>query len=126
MKRCHGSLPLIFLDAVSDVSLPCQIYEQLKRGLPAAVRDGLTDLPSTRAMARELGVSRNTVMAAYDRLAAEGLIRGERGSGMRVMRRPEIIEPPITGLNRAVREAHYPARICPLRDPDGNPLYLNY
>ena len=41
-------------------------------------------LPSIRAMAATVGVSPSTVADAYDRLAAEGLIRARRGSGFYV------------------------------------------
>lgn len=49
-----------------------QIYEALKSG----IRDGKyrpgSRLPSTRAMCADLGVSRNTVVSAYEQLLAEG------------------------------------------------------
>lgn len=38
-------------------------------------------LPSTRKMAAELGLSRNTVVAAYEQLVAEGYIESRRGAG---------------------------------------------
>ena len=38
-------------------------------------------LPATRQLARELGLSRNTVLAAYEQLRAEGFVRGQVGSG---------------------------------------------
>ncbi|WP_421952682.1 PLP-dependent aminotransferase family protein [Pelagibacterium sp.] len=41
-------------------------------------------LPSIRDMAAELGVSPSTVVEAYDRLVAEGIIRARRGSGFYV------------------------------------------
>ena len=41
-------------------------------------------LPSIRRFAATMGVSRSTVVEAYDRLAAEGLIRARRGSGFYV------------------------------------------
>lgn len=41
-------------------------------------------LPSIRAFARSMGVSPSTVVEAYDRLAAEGLIRARAGSGFYV------------------------------------------
>ena len=74
-------------------------------------------------MAKILGVSRNTVLAAYDDLAADGLVRGETGSGMWV---PvgENISSPLSGLHHLIREAGYPARVLALADPDGNPLYI--
>jgi len=30
------------------------------------------------------------------------------------------------GLQRVIRAAGYPARVVALKDPDGNPLYLNF
>ncbi|WP_240540604.1 PLP-dependent aminotransferase family protein [Paracoccus sp. pheM1] len=41
-------------------------------------------LPSVRGFARTMGVSPSTVVEAYDRLAAEGIIRARRGSGFYV------------------------------------------
>ncbi|WP_091131515.1 PLP-dependent aminotransferase family protein [Microvirga guangxiensis] len=41
-------------------------------------------LPSIRSFATSMGVSPSTVVEAYDRLAAEGLIRARRGSGFYV------------------------------------------
>ena len=41
-------------------------------------------LPSIRRFAESMGVSPSTVVEAYDRLAAEGLIRAQRGSGFYV------------------------------------------
>ena len=41
-------------------------------------------LPSIRRLAAAMGVSPSTVVEAYDRLAAEGLIRARRGSGFYV------------------------------------------
>ena len=74
-------------------------------------------------MAKILGVLRNTLLAAYDDLAADGLVRGETGSGMWV---PvgENISSPLPGLHHLIRAAGYPARALALADPDGNPLYI--
>jgi GntR family transcriptional regulator / MocR family aminotransferase len=44
--------------------------------LPAGAR-----LPSTRALAQDLGISRGTIVDAYAQLAAEGWISGRTGSG---------------------------------------------
>jgi GntR family transcriptional regulator/MocR family aminotransferase len=60
-------------------------YLQLARALKQAILDGrcapATRLPATRVYARELGLSRNTVLAAYEQLAAEGFLEGRVGSG---------------------------------------------
>ncbi|HEU4724932.1 MAG TPA: PLP-dependent aminotransferase family protein, partial [Candidatus Eisenbacteria bacterium] len=58
---------------------------QIERGLRDAVRSGRlrrgAALPSTRELARDLGVSRGVVVEAYDQLIAEGVLTGRRGSG---------------------------------------------
>ena len=60
-------------------------YAQLIRSLKSAILDGRfaagTRLPASRTLARELDVSRNTVLAAYEQLQAEGFLVGRVGSG---------------------------------------------
>ncbi|MEV6618915.1 PLP-dependent aminotransferase family protein [Streptomyces sp. NPDC051051] len=60
----------------------------LERALRDAVRSGRlapgTRLPATRRLATEVGISRNTVKAAYDQLVAEGYLTARQGSGTRV------------------------------------------
>lgn len=50
-------------------------------------------LPSIRSFAKTVGVSPSTVVEAYDRLVAEGLIRARRGSGFYVS---ATAPPPLT------------------------------
>jgi len=61
------------------------LFRQLYRALRAGIIDGIvppgTRLPATRALATELGLSRTTVLLAYEQLAAEGYLDGRRGSG---------------------------------------------
>ncbi|MFE0625415.1 PLP-dependent aminotransferase family protein [Streptomyces sp. NPDC058864] len=60
----------------------------LEDALREAVRDGRlapgTRLPSSRALAKDLGVARNTVADAYGQLVAEGWLTARQGSGTRV------------------------------------------
>lgn len=65
---------LIRLSTDERVSLQCQLFEQM-RGLilDGTLRSG-EKLPSSRALSETLGVSRNTVILAYARLADEGYI----------------------------------------------------
>lgn len=59
--------------------------EALERGLREAIRDGRLPpdglLPSTRALARDLGFARGTVTEAYAQLVAEGYLTARQGSG---------------------------------------------
>jgi len=72
-----------------DRADPAPISEQLYRGLRDAIRAGRvasgTRLPSSRAAAAALDVSRNTVVAAYDLLRAEGVIEARQGAAPRVL-----------------------------------------
>lgn len=69
------------------------LYLQLKRYLEHLVRTGSLApgdrLPTEREMARQLGLSRNTVSLAYRQLEAEGLITCRQGSGTYVARGEE-------------------------------------
>ena len=60
-------------------------YAQLIRALKGAILDGRfvagTRLPASRSLSRELDMSRNTVLAAYEQLQAEGFLLGRVGSG---------------------------------------------
>src|SRR5688572_19514947 len=77
-----------------DLLLPLErgnglpLHRQVERSLRDAIRAGRlvagTPLPSTRALARELGVSRGVVFEAYAQLAAEGYLEARQGAATRV------------------------------------------
>src|SRR5262249_22768605 len=58
-----------------------QIYSEVRDAVLAGRLVAGARLPSTRAMAGELGVSRNTVLTAFEQLLAEGYLEGHVGSG---------------------------------------------
>jgi DNA-binding transcriptional regulator YhcF (GntR family) len=124
MSRRDFVVPSIALDEASRVPLSCQIRQQIANAIRSGAISRGARLPSTRWMARLLRVSRNTVFTAYGELVADDLIRGERGAGMRVVAAAPC--PAGLGLRQVVREAHYPAKVFHLVDPDGNPLYFNF
>ncbi len=57
------------------------VFDRLRQGILAGSLPAGSRLPPTRALASELGVARQTVVIAYERLAAEGYIRARTGSG---------------------------------------------
>ena len=58
-----------------------QIYAQLHERISSDALPAGTVLPSSRELAARLSVSRATVVVAYERLAAHGLIRSRAGIG---------------------------------------------
>src|SRR5579859_1492544 len=58
-----------------------QIYLQARASILEQVLKPGTKLPATRELAGLLGVSRASVIAAYEQLLAEGFIAGKVGSG---------------------------------------------
>jgi DNA-binding FadR family transcriptional regulator len=114
-------VPPITLDRGSRVGLAEQVVSQIASMIEEGVLADRARLPSTRRLAGLLGVSRNTVLAIYDELAARDLVRGEPGRGVYVRADGRWIP-----LRRTKREAHFPDRAWWICDQDGNPLYLNY
>jgi GntR family transcriptional regulator / MocR family aminotransferase len=124
-------MPVLGIKAQSACPLYRQVYHQLRQAileqkLPAGAR-----LPSTRALARALGVSRNTVLNAYEMLVADALLAPRRGSGTHVSVPSDKIDLPASPMRRpfdlwaALREARFPMTSASLRDADGNPLYVH-
>ena len=74
----HGALPL---------------HARIQRAIRQLILDGALDvgkpLPASRALAKSLGVSRDTVEAAYGQLHAEGFIERRVGSGSFVSERAQ-------------------------------------
>ncbi len=81
--------PLIAADSLRfdpDRPLYLQLYTHLRTAILTGKLRGGLKLPSTRALTRELGVSRNTVLNAYDQLIAEGYLESVPASGTFVAR----------------------------------------
>ncbi|MFF4345135.1 PLP-dependent aminotransferase family protein [Kitasatospora sp. NPDC001540] len=84
----------------------------LEDALRTAVRDGRlaagTRLPSSRALAVDLGIARNTIAEAYTQLAAEGWLASRQGSGTVIAERGPQSAPaaPPPGLRAPRPPAH--------------------
>lgn len=71
----------VSINGSSQDSLTKQLYEQLRLTiLSGSVAPG-TRLPSSRDLAEQLGLSRNTIMAAYEQLVAEAYLESRVGAG---------------------------------------------
>lgn len=75
-----------------DLPLHRQLYAELRGAILSKRLLPGTRLPATRVLSRELGVSRNTVLEAYEQLLAEGYLNGRAGAGTFVD--PGISVPP--------------------------------
>ncbi|MGB0387347.1 MAG: PLP-dependent aminotransferase family protein [Ardenticatenaceae bacterium] len=75
------SLGTISLDRSDHLPLYRQLYQSLRDAILSGQFAPGTRLPSTRALAQELGVSRNTAVNAYEQLIAEGFLESQIGSG---------------------------------------------
>jgi GntR family transcriptional regulator / MocR family aminotransferase len=70
-----------FADADSDLPRYRVLYQAIRESILGHRLPPGTRLPSTRELARELGLSRNTVLSTFEGLLAEGFISARAGSG---------------------------------------------
>src|SRR5262245_41445471 len=92
--------------AMPDMPLYQQLYDHLRAAiLSGQLKVGLK-LPSTRGLADELSISRNTVLTAYEQLMAEGYLETVEGSGTFVA--PVLPDLMLTTPDRTVSTATQP------------------
>ena len=106
----------IATDRDGRVPLTAQIAAQLRAALAGGQFTAGERLPSTRALAVSLGVSRTVVTTAYAQLFAEGWLEGRHGSGTYVA--------PAHQAHQTAR-GHRAARAAPgsARGADSRPLH---
>lgn len=88
-----GLSPAISIDRSSAVSLHDQIAEGLRIAMDHGRLRPRTRLASTRLLAEEWGVSRNTVTQVFATLSAEGYLASRTGDGTYVRKREEGVAP---------------------------------
>jgi GntR family transcriptional regulator / MocR family aminotransferase len=81
-KIASGIFPIIVIDRDAPTALHRQIYERYRTAIVEGKLLPNQRIPSSRALAAELGVSRFPVLNAYDQLLAEGYIESRIGVGM--------------------------------------------
>jgi GntR family transcriptional regulator / MocR family aminotransferase len=81
-RRSIIAFEMIRLDRAAAEPLHHQLYRQIRDELKlGSFSDGSSRLPSSRALAVDLGISRLTVKLAFSKLHAEGYLRSRVGSG---------------------------------------------
>jgi GntR family transcriptional regulator/MocR family aminotransferase len=85
------------------------LHEQLELRLREHVRSGRlgpgSRLPSSRALAAELGISRGVVLEAYSQLTAEGYLTSSQGAPTRVASATSTERPPVAAGSLARSQA---------------------
>ena len=96
------------------------LHGQLTRALKSAMCSGSVHagsrLPPSRLLARELGISRNTVLAAYQQLQAEGFLDGRTGSGSFVAPLPQSLRKRADAPESAQPQSDYSRRARAFHD----------
>ncbi|MGE5243425.1 MAG: PLP-dependent aminotransferase family protein [Betaproteobacteria bacterium] len=109
-------------DPRSSEPLYRQLYEKLRRQILSGAFSAGQQIPSSRILAADLHVSRNTVMNAIEQLIAEGYLEGEAGTGTFVT---GVVPEDMTSVDRAAsrppqraprtpRWSEFGARLAPL------------
>jgi GntR family transcriptional regulator/MocR family aminotransferase len=122
------------LDPASGVPVSRQIYDRIRAAiLSGQMKPGLR-LPSSRALAAELGVSRTTTVAAYERLRNEGYLDGHVGAGTTVAllavprpaapaRAPSPQRPRLSGQGARLADVRWQARRAMESPGSGPPAF---
>ena len=93
---------MIYLDPNSPLNLQKQIRQKLVDGVLSGALPPGHKLPSSRILAEQLDVSRNTVVLAYQQLVSEGYLESRARSGVFVSR--EMLETRVGSGTRDARD----------------------
>lgn len=109
MSQPTAILDALNIDPENEIPLYRQIYDGLRNGILSSQLVPGTRLPPSRTLARELRVGRNTVVAAYEQLMAEGYLDSRVGAGTHVSEIPpdSLLE---VGIEERVAKDKTPAR----------------
>ena len=121
MPRPSALLGTLSLERTGAVALQRQVYAALREAILAGRLPPGTRLPSTRTLANELGAARNTVVGAFEQLAAEGYVEARVGDGTRASTYPSAAscsKAPTTVL-RAAPSSSASVRVDGRRVPGG-------
>ncbi len=116
------------LEPKSKLPAYMQIRNQLRERILHGDLPAGTQLPSERTLAQSLGVSRTTVVSAYDELEADGLVKGHVGRGTIVVERaawmgaqPIAWTAHFSGLGRRLSQHAQPSELLTLHRLSAQP-----
>lgn len=83
MKKQTTAFPFVSLSdrTASGVPMHRQIYEKMRQAILSGEIPAKSRIPSSRSLAAQFGVSRMTIVNAYDQLFAEGYLESRIGAG---------------------------------------------
>src|SRR5215470_16951050 len=119
---------IVALDGNREAPLHRQLYDEVRSAILAGRLGPGQRVPSTRELARSLGVSRTTVTQSYDELLSEGYLEAVIGSGTFVCKElpEELLRTPSSGVEpaghqrptaRLKRLSEYGSRLGPMPSP---------
>ena len=123
---------LVTVDFADPTPLHRQVYQWLRDAIVLGKLPPGARLPSTRSLAGDLQIARNTVTTAFEQLRAEGYLSGRRGGGTRIhnvnpdniLLARQAVRP--KGAGRAAGQARTPGKAsAPARRPVTSQLRLS-
>lgn len=129
MSKTAAPVTLVLRPRTAGGTLLRWLYDEIRIAILEGRLPPGSRLPSTRSVARQHGMARGTVVAAFDHLIAEGYIQGSVGSGSfvrqmtaasspgsppsRARARATVIAPTLSVRGRRLASHPFPLRIMP-------------
>jgi GntR family transcriptional regulator / MocR family aminotransferase len=128
MAKKPSTLPLNLREPRAGLPLYRWLYEELRSAILAGHLRSGSRLPATRDLAEQYGLSRPTIVSAFEQLRSEGYVEGKVGSGTYVSQTlPEELlqapraKSPARAQGRKIRLSAYARRLKPLAGAEYHP-----
>jgi len=125
MSKSSSTLPLSLRQPSPGTPLYRWLYEELRSAILSRHLHPGTRLPATRDLAEQYGLSRPTIVTAFEQLQSEGYVEGKVGSGTYVSRTlpDHMLQAPATASRPALQRrrlslSSYARRLHPLQRAD--------
>ncbi len=129
---------VLAIDPNDTRTLQTQVFEEIKRMILEGKLHSGDPVPGSRALSKQLGVSRNTIIIAYDKLLSEGYIESRANVGtfvssnlpdisVRTISRPAALDhPPTDGTSPFAQTASQVPEIQRVTSPEGARLHMDF